>query len=51
MASKDTNGETNGEQEEGQLLWEHPNPKETKMWEFLQKVNKKYNKETTLVYP
>lgn len=45
MASKDANGETNGEQEEGQLLWEHPNPKETKMWEFLQKVNKKYNKD------
>ena len=24
-------------------LWEHPNFKSTKMWEFLQIVNKKYN--------
>ena len=26
----------------GQLLWRHPNPKDTKMWDFLQTVNKKH---------
>ncbi|KAK3703451.1 hypothetical protein LTR37_014441 [Vermiconidia calcicola] len=29
---------------EGQLLWRHPNPKDTKLWDFLQTVNKKHNK-------
>ncbi|KAI0598082.1 acetoacetyl-coenzyme A synthetase [Biscogniauxia sp. FL1348] len=23
-------------------LWEHPNPRTTKMWEFMQRINKKY---------
>lgn len=27
------------------LLWENPNPTASYMWEFLQKVNKKYNLE------
>jgi acetoacetyl-CoA synthetase len=46
MASNDTataNG-TQNDTSEGQLLWKHPSPKETKMWDFIQKVNKKYNK-------
>ena len=46
MASNDTSaadGVQNGTSE-GQLLWTHPSPRETKMWDFIQKVNKKYNK-------
>ena len=46
MASNNTSatdGAHNGTSE-GQLLWRHPSPKETKMWDFIQKVNKKYNK-------
>ena len=37
MAS--TNGSIQAEK-----LWEHPNPKSSKLYDFLQKVNKKYNK-------
>lgn len=29
---------------QSEVLWRHPNPEKTRMWEFLQKVNKKYNK-------
>ncbi|WPG99197.1 Hypothetical protein R9X50_00200800 [Acrodontium crateriforme] len=35
---------TNGTNDSASLLWEHPSPKDTKMWDFLQRVNKKYNK-------
>ena len=47
MASNDTsaaNGSFDGTSSESQLLWRHPSPKETKMWDFIQNVNKKYNK-------
>lgn len=44
MAAVDgTNGASNGTSE-GQLLWRHPSPKDSKMWDFLQTVNKKYSK-------
>jgi len=31
--------------DEGELLWQHPTPKETKMWDFLQRINQKHQKE------
>ena len=46
MASSDmfeANGSSNGASE-SQLLWRHTSPKDTKMWDFLQSVNRKYNK-------
>ena len=27
-----------------QLLWQHPSPQDTKLWDFLQRVNNKYGK-------
>ena len=38
----DTNG-ANGFSD-NELLWKHPSPKDSKMWDFLQRVNQKYNK-------
>ena len=35
--------DTNGAQET-EMLWQHPSPKDTLMWDFLQRVNKKHNK-------
>ncbi|TKA71351.1 hypothetical protein B0A55_05135, partial [Friedmanniomyces simplex] len=29
------------------LLWRHPSPQDTRMWEFLQRVNKRYHKSFT----
>ena len=43
MASENANGASSGTSE-GELLWRHPSPKDSKMWDFLQRVNKKYNK-------
>lgn len=40
-----TNGvnETKGSSDNN-LLWKHPSPKDTQMWDFLQRINKRYKK-------
>ncbi|KAK4505637.1 hypothetical protein PRZ48_003602 [Zasmidium cellare] len=38
----DANGSSQAE-----LLWQHPSPQDTKLWDFLQRVNKKYSKNFT----
>ena len=43
MASTNTNG-TSKDTSEDQLLWRHHNPKDSQLWDFLQKVNKKHSK-------
>ncbi|KAK3615405.1 hypothetical protein LTR56_026613 [Elasticomyces elasticus] len=35
---------SNGSSEPG-LLWQHPSPEDTQMWEFMQRVNQRYKKE------
>lgn len=43
MSSANANGATESDAV-GQLLWRHSNPKDSKMWDFLQTVNRKHNK-------
>lgn len=38
-------GDSNGTGEQASLLWEHPRPKDSKMWDFMEKVNKTYEKD------
>lgn len=44
MSATDANGTADGAADISKLLWEHPDPKSTKMWDFMQKVNKKHGK-------
>lgn len=32
-------------------LWEHPDPKSTLMWKFMQEINKKSNRDLQVRWP
>ncbi|KAK3680291.1 hypothetical protein LTR78_000669 [Recurvomyces mirabilis] len=47
MADQSNGSKGAADSSQSQLLWRHPSPKDTQMWEFLQRVNKRYNKSFT----
>ncbi|KAK4553840.1 hypothetical protein LTR86_009015 [Recurvomyces mirabilis] len=47
MADQSNGSNGAADSSQSQLLWRHPSPKDTQMWEFLQRVNKRYNKSFT----
>ncbi|KAK0868592.1 hypothetical protein LTR87_014078 [Friedmanniomyces endolithicus] len=47
MATSINDGHPINGSSEPNMLWQHPSPHDTQMWEFLQRVNNRYNKSFT----